>query len=224
MIPRALAIRLSSVLSIVVICAGAVAWTPPASAALQKLVYQIRHPVYGRIGTYTNLVDTNGQLTTVTTEGRIRVSFLGIVLFRQDFDRIERWVGERLMSFQGMTTTNGRSVEVKGQAEGGGFAVQSPNGSFMAPATVKLANPWSEAVLKGETMLTPDRGRLEDVQVRSAEMSEIAINGAMLRAQRFEIARTTGEKRYDVWIDDEGTPVMFSVNTGRGTVTFTLAS
>jgi hypothetical protein len=224
MIPKALAIRLSSLVSIVVICAGALAWAPPASAALQKLVYQVRHPVYGRIGTYTNLVDTNGKQTTVTTEGRIRVSFLGIVLYRQDFDRTERWVGERLISFQGMTTTNGRFVEVKGEAEGDGFAVQSPNGSFTAPASVKLANPWSDTVLKGEAMLTPDRGQLEDVQIRPAEMSKLAINGAMLRAQRFEIARTTGEKRYEVWIDDEGTPVMFSVNTRRGMVTFTLTS
>jgi hypothetical protein len=79
-------------------------------------------------------------------------------------------------------------------------------------------------VLKGEAMLTPDRGQLEDVQIRPAEMSKLAINGAMLRAQRFEIARTTGEKRYEVWIDDEGTPVMFSVNTRRGMVTFTLTS
>jgi hypothetical protein len=224
MIPRTLAIRLSSIASIVVICAGAVTWAPPASAALQKLVYQVRHPIYGRIGTYTNLVDTNGGHTTVTTEGRIRVSFLGIVLYRQDFDRIERWAGERLISFQGLTTTNGRSVEVKGEAEGDRFAVQSPSGYFMAPAMVKLANPWSDTVLKGETMLTPDRGQLEDVQVRLAEMSELAINGARLRTQRFEIARPTGEKRYDVWIDDEGTPVMFSVNTRRGMVTFTLTS
>ena len=206
------------------VATGAMTWSQPASAALQKFVYQVRHSTYGQIGTYTNSVETTGDRTTVTTEGRIRVSILGIVLYRQDFDRVERWMGERLMSFQGLTTTNGRAMEVKGKAEGEKFAVDSPNGSFMAPAMVRLANPWSEAALKGAAMLTPDRGQLEDVTVRPGEMTELAINGSMVRARRYEIDRTTGEKRYEVWIDDEGTPVMFNVNTRRGMVTFTLTS
>ena len=219
---RALACRFG--LSLSITCAAVLAGVPPASATLQKLVYEVSHATYGPIGTYSNTIDSKGGQTTVTTEGRIRVSLVGIVLFRQDFDRIERWVGERLMSFQGRTTTNGHSIDVKGEAEGDKFAVSSPSGSFMAPAAVKVANPWSEAVLKGAALLTPDRGLLEDVQVRSAGMTEVPINGAKLRARRYEIVRTTGEKKYDVWIDDEGTPVMFSVNTRRGTVTFTLTS
>ena len=208
----------------VVIAAGVLASAAPASAALQKLVYQVNHSTYGRIGTYTNSIETSGDKTTVTTEGRIRVSILGIVLYRQDFDRVERWAGQRLMSFQGLTTTNGRATEVKGEAEGERFAVNSPNGSFMAPASVRLANPWSETMLKGAAMLTPDRGILEDVTIRGAEMTELRINGSKIRARRYEIARPTGEKRYEVWIDDEGTTVMFNVNTRRGMVTFTLTS
>jgi hypothetical protein len=128
------------------------------------------------------------------------------------------------MSFQGLTTTNGRSTEVKGEAEGNKFAVNSPNGSFDAPADVKIANPWSDVVLKGSAMMTPDRGLVEDVTIRPAEMTELAINGSKVRARRYEIARPSGEKRYEVWMDDEGTPVMFNVNTRRGLVTFTLTS
>jgi hypothetical protein len=216
--------RLFSLLPAIAIAAGLVTSAPPASAAPQKFVYQIRHSTYGRIGTYTNLVEKTGDSTVVTTEGRIRVSFLGIVLYRQNFDRTERWDGERLMSFEGLTTTNGRALEVRGEADGEHFAVSSPNGSFLAPAGVKPANPWSDIVLKGETMLTPDRGNLEDVKVLPGETADLAINGAKVRARRYEIARITGEKRYDVWIDDEGTTVMFALNTRRGTVTFTLTS
>jgi len=220
---KAFFIRLSSIVSVFA-AAVCVMDSAPASAALQKLVYGVHHSTYGRIGTYTNSVEKTGDRTTVTTEGRIAVSILGIVLYRQNFDRVERWVGERLMSFEGLTTTNGRSIEVKGEAAGESFAVQSPNGSFMAPAMVRLANPWSADVLKGEMMLTPDRGQLEDVKVNPGEMTELAINGTKVRARRYEIARLTGEKRYEIWLDDEGTPVMFNVNTRRGMVTFTLTS
>jgi hypothetical protein len=222
MMSKALLIRLCSLSSLIAV--GVLGFASPASAALQKFVYQIRHSTYGSIGTYTNSVETAGDNTTVTTAGRIRVSILGIVLYRQDFDRVERWVGERLMSFQGLTTTNGRSTEVKGEAEGNRFAVSSPNGSFVAPADVKPANPWSDVVLMGATMMTPDRGLLEDVKIRPAEMTELAINGSKVRARRYEIQRLSGEKRYEVWLDDEGTTVMFNVNTRRGLVTFTLTS
>jgi len=224
MLSKGLLIRLCSIVSLLAVAASVMASAPPASAALQKFVYQVRHSTYGRIGTYTNSVETTGEKTTVTTEGRIAVSILGIVLYRQDFDRVERWTGERLMSFQGLTTTNGRAIEVKGEAAGDGFAVDSPNGSFMAPAMVRLANPWSADVLKGEMMLTPDRGQLEDVKVNPGEMTELAIKGTKVRARRYEIVRLTGETRYEIWLDDEGTPVMFNVNTRRGMVTFTLTS
>ena len=224
MISKALFIRICSVASAVVISAVALISAGPASAAVQKFVYQIRHSTYGTIGTYTNAIETSGGKTTVTSEGRIRVAILGIVLYRQDFDRVERWMGDRLMSFQGLTTTNGRATEVKGEAEGDKFAVNSPNGSFTAPADVKIANPWSDVVLKGSAMMTPDRGLVEDVTIRPAEMTELAINGSKVRARRYEIARPSGEKRYEVWMDDEGTPVMFNVNTRRGLVTFTLTS
>lgn len=224
MLSKALFIRACFIVVTFGVAAGDMVFAPPASAAPQKFVYQIRHSTYGRIGTYTNSVETTGDRTTVTTEGRIRVSFLGIVLYRQDFDRVERWVGERLMAFKGLTTTNGRAVEVTGEAAGENFAVTSPNGSYLAPAMVRLANPWSADVLKGEMMLTPDRGQLEDVKVNPGEMTELAINGAKVRARYYEIARLTGEKRYEIWLDEEGTPVMFNVNTRRGLVTFTLTS
>ncbi len=221
---RALFVRASSFVSMLVVAAGTMAFAPPASGAQQKLVYEVRHSTYGRIGTYTNSVETTGDKATVKTEGRIRVSLLGIVLYRQDFDRIERWSGERLMSFQGLTTTNGRAIEVKGEAEGDNFAVSSSNGSYMAPAMVRLANPWSVDLLKGDAMLTPDRGQIESVSIRPAEMTDVPVKGERVRARRYEIARTTGEKRYDVWVDEEGTTVMFAMNTRRGTVTFTLTS
>jgi hypothetical protein len=55
-------------------------------------------------------------------------------------------------------------------------------------------------------------------------MTELAIKGTKVRARRYEIARSTGERRYEIWLDAEGTPVMFNVNTRRGMVTFTLTS
>ena len=224
MIGRAFAIPLSSVVALIVLAAAMAMPALPASAAPQKLVYQVQHPTYGSIGTLTNAIEKNGDQTTVTSDGSFRVSILGIVLYRQEFSRIEHWIGDRLMSFHGVTTVNGRATEVNGSAEGDHFVVTSPNGNATAPATVRIANPWSANALKGDTMLVPDRGTVDNVVVNPAEMTSVAINGKMVRARRYEIDRPSGEKRYEVWLDEQGTPVMFNVNNRGAPVTFTLMS
>ena len=217
-------LRRMSVAATLILAAAMAMPALPAAASLQKLVYQVQHPRYGDIGTLTNAIDKNGEQTTVTSEGKFRVSILGIALYRQDFTRVEQWAGERLMSFHGVTNVNGRMTEVSGAAEGDHFVVNSPNGTESAPATVRIANPWSMATLKGDTMMTPDRGLLETVYANAGEMTSIPIKGKMVKARHYEINRPSGERRYDVWFDDQGMPVKFSVNGRNGLVTFTLVS
>src|SRR5213079_1562596 len=87
---------------------------PALSASPERLVYRVQHSRYGNIGTYSNAVEKTGNVTTVTTEAHIAVSILGVVLYRQDIARQERWNADRLVSFHGVTTVNGRSYELSG--------------------------------------------------------------------------------------------------------------
>ena len=193
-----------------------------APAAAQRLVYQVHHSRYGTIGTYTNAVEKSGDATTVNTEAHIQVSILGVVLYRQDASRREQWNGNRLMSFKGVTTVNGKPMEMTGEAQGDRFVMMAPDGDIVAPATVRIANPWSPDVLHGDTILTPDRGRMENVQVKGGEETSLALNGRSTKAKRYEIDRLDGSKRYEVWLDSSGTPVQFTMYNPGGTVTFTL--
>ena len=193
-----------------------------AAPSQQKMVYQVHHSRYGDIGTYTNSVEKAGDMTTVTTDAHIQVSLLGVVLYRQEAQRQERWNGNRLVSFHGVTTVNGKAMEMTGAAQGDQFVMMGPEGDIIAPASVKLANPWSGDVLRGKTLLTPDRGRMEDVDVKDGGETMVAINGKQTRAKRFEIDLLDGMKRYEVWLDDRGTPVKFTTYNPNGTVTFTL--
>jgi hypothetical protein len=193
-----------------------------AAPAQQTMVYSVHHSRYGNIGTYSNSVEKSGDMTTVTTDAHIQVSILGIVLYRQDAQRQERWNGNRLVSFHGVTTVNGKPLEMTGAAQGDQFVMMGPEGDIIAPASVKLANPWSSQVLSGNTLLTPDRGRMEDVKVKAGEEGMVAINGKQTRAKRYEIDRLDGQKRYEVWMNDSGTPVQFITYNPNGTVTFTL--
>jgi hypothetical protein len=195
---------------------------PALSASPGRMVYRVQHSRYGNIGTYSNAVEKSGNATTVTTEAHIAVSILGVVLYRQDIARQERWNADRLVAFHGVTTVNGKAYELTGNADGDRFVLMSPEGPIVAPASVRLANPWSADVLRGDTLITPDRGRIENVQVKGGEETSLAINGRPTRTKHYEINRVDGTKRYEVWLDEQGTPVQFITYNPNGMVTFTL--
>jgi len=208
-----------------ILVAGATLTSGIVSAAQspQKLVYSIHHSRYGTIGTYTNTVARNGDDTTVTTEIRIAVGFFGITLFRQEASRQEHWSGERLVSFHGVTTTNGNAVELNGSAQGDHFVLNTPNGETVAPANVRLANPWSPGFLGGNVLVTPDRGRLDEVRVSGGDAMSLSVAGRQVRAKRYDVFLLDGRKKYEIDLDEHGTPVQFVLfNPDGASVTFSL--
>lgn len=201
---------------------GAMVAPGPSVASSEQYTYRVHDSVYGSIGTYSNAVEKDGDATTVTTEVHIKVSVLGIVLYNQDVSRIERWDGDRLVYFHGVTTENGQPVEVDGRAEADHFVVTSPSGTVTAPATIRSANPRLAGAPGGDMILLPDTGLVTKVLTSGGEETSITIDGASSQARRYQIETADGGERYEVWMDDTGTPVMFNIKDGDGTVTFTL--
>ena len=194
----------------------------PASPPAQKFVYSVHHSRYGRIGTYSNTIMHDGDQTSVKTEVRIAVSFLGFVVYRQEGLRQERWAGDRLVFFHGVTSTNGKSIELNGTAEGDRFVLTTPQGATVAPADVRIANPWSPGILGGNSIFTPDRGRLDEVRVSGGEAASLDVDGRQVHAKKYEVYLLDGSKKYEVDLDEHGTPVQFVLFRPDGDVTFSL--
>jgi len=189
----------------------------------EQLVYNVQHSKYGKIGVYTNTIEHQGDITNVTTTAKLSVSVLGMKVHRQDISRRETWQGNRIVDFHSVTTENGKTVELSGKAEGDRFAIMTPNGTTNAPADVRLANPWSRQTVDGRTMLTPDRGLIEKVTIRGNVQATLNIGLRQVRTEHIQVLRSSGAGRYDVWLDEKGIPVQFSV-VGDDTITFTLAT
>jgi hypothetical protein len=186
-------------------------------------VYQVQHSKYGDVGSYTNIVEKDADNTTVNTQGRIKVSVLGIPAYRQEFDRVERWKGSRLVNFHGVTTENGKRTEVNGAAQGDHFTVSAPAGTIAAPTNVKPANPWSDAVLNVDTILTPEEGRVEKVSVSGGETMALTVNGHSVETHHYRIQRLDQPRQYELWFDGEGIPVRFADVSPKETITFNLS-
>ena len=187
------------------------------------MVYQVRHSKYGDIGSYTNTVQENADRTTVNTQGHIKVSILGVPAYRQDFDRTEHWKGARLVSFHGETTENGKKTELDGIAEGDHFTLVAPAGTATAPMDVRPANPWSDKMLTGDTILMPDQGHVERVAVTGGETVPLMVNGHSVATRHYRIQRPDPQKRYELWFDGDGVPVRFADISPKETITFNLS-
>lgn len=199
---------------------GAALMATPADAAREVYTYRVIHPTYGEIGTYTNTVERSGEDADVQTELKIAVKKVGIVVYRQEARRAEHWRNDKLVSFEGVTVTNGDKLEVRGEARGNGFAITTPSGTVMAPGNVHPSNPWSAMVLKTDYMMSTKTGRLTHVRVSGGEEERVALAGSTMRLHQYEIV---GDKRQFVWLDSRGTPVAFRTEEDGAQVDFVLS-
>lgn len=199
---------------------GAALMAVPADAAREVYTYRVIHPTYGEIGTYTNTVERSGEDATIQTELKIAVRKIGIVVYRQEARRAEHWRNDKLVSFEGVTVTNGDKLEVRGEARGNGFAITTPSGTVMAPGNVHPSNPWSAMVLKTDYMMSTKTGRLTHVRVSGGEEERVALAGSTMRLHQYEIV---GDKRQFVWLDSSGKPVAFRTEEDGAPVDFVLA-
>lgn len=197
-------------------------WGSPARAVAEsprELVYNVKHSVFGNIGTYSNLIEKSGASTTIKTTAHFLVTALGVGLHREDAQRVEQFQGDRLTFFHGVTVKNGEKTEIKGQANGNNFVIDGPSGEVTVPGSVKPANPWSTASIEANEMMRVDSGKVEKVTVSGGGQTNVNIDGASTPVREYDI---TGATKYKVYFDNHDTPVMFIVDDDSGQVTFTL--
>jgi hypothetical protein len=211
--------KAASRLAMLGVAAGCLAVASPAAASQVQLIYRVDHSLFGDIGTYSNTVETSGNMTTVLTKAHFRVRVLGLVMHREDATRTERWNGGRLVYFHSVTNKGDGPIEVTGEATASGFVIRSPKGTFTAPAAVHPANPWSPNFLASRTMMRVDTGTIERVSISGGGEAPVKVDGQAILAREYEVA---GSTRYRVWIDGRGVPVKFSVDDASGKITFML--
>jgi hypothetical protein len=189
-------------------------------AATQVLTYNVEHPTYGDIGTYTNTVSQNGNVAEVKTDLHITVKMIGIPLFHQDATRDERWQSQRLVAFRSTTDDNGTSISVTGKAEAKNFVINSSsNGTLTAPSQVHPSNPWAPFVLKTDTMMSTKTGKISPVIVKDTGEVTVTFDGRQMRVHQWFV---DDDKHQVVWIDDRGVVVAFQTVEQGAAINFVL--
>jgi hypothetical protein len=183
-----------------------IAGAAPAVAAPQVYIYSVLHPTFGEIGTLTDTVDRGSETTRIDARLRITVTFLGIVVSRQNTDTVEIMHGDRLVSLQSVTEKDGRHSEVHGELQGDRFVVNATAGSFAGPPTITPSDPWVLKRTGDQTVVFTDTGRVTNMSISGGDYDTVSVNGASVSARHFVVM---GDKRQEVWLDEREIPVMF---------------
>ena len=191
-----------------------------ARAATTVYEYHIEHPRYGHIGTYSNVVKDLGGETEIDTELHVAVKMLGIVMYREDATRVERWRDGRFVAFAGVTVTNGKRIELKGEAHGDEFVIATQDGTITVPARVHPSNPWAPMVLNTDLMMSTKTGHIDQVQVSGGSVVGVTFDGKDLQLRRYDI---TGLKHEFVWLDERGTAIAFRTEQEGTPIDFVLS-
>jgi hypothetical protein len=193
----------------------------PAAATEAVFDYHIVHQRYGDIGTYANVVSQSGDQVVVRTALRVAVRILGIVMFREEADRTERWKGDRLVAFDGVTETNGTKLAIHGEAKGDDFMVTTPDGTVAVPGNVRPSNPWAARVVRNTDLeFSTKTGDIEKVKVSGGGVVPVTLDGKDYQLHRYDIA---AKKPQFVWFDDQGVVVAFSIEEDGAPVEFILS-
>jgi hypothetical protein len=193
----------------------------PACAQERAYSYSVVHPLYGAVGTFTENIARSDGITRINSQLRVAVKILGIVVHREEADHTETFHGDRLVSLQGVTVTNGARVEVRGEARGDHFVVTSPTGVVEAPADVAPSDPWLLRDLGVGTVVSIKTGRIISTHVTGGEPATVALQGVTVATRHF-IAR--GEKLQEIWLTDHDVPVMFRTVENGTPIDFILTS
>lgn len=210
--------RLATYLALLLLSAG-IFLPGRAEAARQIYKYEVDHPQFGAIGTYTNVVDRDGTHVRVDTELHIAVKVLGITLYRQDAQRTEFWEDNRFVGFQGVTITNGERLEIRGVAQEDGFSIVTPEGKTLAPADIRPTNPWTGKMMDATHLMSTRSGRVENVRITGGKEEDVDVHGQPMRLRHFEI---NGPRRQVVWLDKNDVAVFFQAETNGTLVDFVL--
>jgi len=188
------------------IVAGMLCSAAPCAAAEESYTYSVRHPVYGEIGTLVYGIERSATTKRITSELRVAVSVLGVVVYRYDADSVEVWRGDRLVRLQNRINKNGRRIEVSGEARGDQFMIASEAGVLAASPDVTPPDPWQLKGVGLSNIISTSTGQVLHVQISGGESVIVPIAGTRVLARHYSI---DDEKHHEIWLDGHDVPVMF---------------
>ncbi len=153
------------------------------------------------IGSHELRFRRDGERLDVDIAIDLKVTFLGVALYRYSHRARETWQDGRLTALETVTDDNGTPYRIVGRASDGGFIVSAGGKEAVFPADAFPSSHWNRAWLDGKPLINTQKGEKIAFTVADRGEETVTTAGGSLPARRFAIA---GDLRKDIWFDAAG--------------------
>ena len=135
--------------------------------------------------------------TRVSTEARFDVKFLFISAFRYEHRSDEIWRNACLSGIDARTDRNGDALFVRGEANGDGISVRTPDGEQQLSGCVRSFAYWDPELLRTTRLLNAQTGDYQPVQIEELGHAPLFVDGREIDAQKYRL--TVDDAAVDLW-------------------------
>lgn len=153
------------------------------------------------IGSHELTFRRDGERLDVDVAIDLKVTFLGVALYRYSHRARETWQDGRLTALEAATDDNGTPYKIAGRASADGFILSMGGKETVFPADAFPSSHWNRAWLQGRPLINTQKGEKIAYTITPRGEESVATAGGSISAERFAVA---GDLRKDIWFDAAG--------------------
>ncbi len=168
---------------------------PRAQAWRKELVFDV---VRGgkSIGSHALTFRRRGDDLVVNVTIDLVVEIAWIPVFRYEHRNREVWRSGRLLALESRTSDDGGKHRVHARNDGERLVVEGDDGVIDARADLLTTSYWHPGTPQSSQLLDTQKGRIVDVEHRSAGIGDLEVAGRTLEARRYD---ASGDLEFSIW-------------------------
>ena len=158
----------------------------------------------------------NGDETTVINQTKFAVKLFGATIFEIEGYGEEKYIKDKLISFNSKTLQNDRKkyVNLEFNKQKNKFDIQGSSYNGMASTNNVIGNWWNHKILQTDTQISPISGSIKEQIVTFISKEKIELYGKTYEVDHFKLTSKDmslpKDKRlnFDIWFDKKNSLIL----------------
>ena len=154
--------------------------------------------------------------TTVTNQLKFTVKLLGATIFEVESYGEEKYINDKLISFNSKTLQNNKEkfVNLKLNEQKNAFEIKGSSYSGKASIDNVIGNWWSHKILQADSQISPISGSIKEQVVTFIRKEKIELYGKTYEVEHFKLTSKDmsipKDKRlnFDIWFDKKSALIL----------------
>ena len=158
--------------------------------------------------------EVNDQML-VTSQLKLKVKVLGIIVYSYDYHSEAWWTGSHLVKLLAKQNDDGAVSVVKVSAKKNVLMIDGPSGNFQGRSSLYPSNHWHVGVIVENQLIDTLKGQIASVKINSLGIEKVFAKDRVIYAQKYIYS---GDVNATAWYDEFGRWVKFSFAASDGSI------